>query len=126
MNTKHTPKLIYLDELRSIIQKFDKQEISMSKFCEIINDKAEKIISANTELLKALERITNQSEETGRDGCTYGDTEFDSLSACYGANQQLLYDKKIAFEAINLSTAILKPSCLERESEGIFNEGDQG
>ncbi len=41
------------------------------------------------ELLKALGDIKafSEYEETGRAGCTYGDTEYDSLSAVYGYNQ---------------------------------------
>lgn len=51
-------------------------------------------------LIDALEKIINQSEDIGREGCTYGDTDFDSLSVVYGSNQQLSYDKNIATTAL--------------------------
>lgn len=53
------------------------------------------------QLLKALQKIANQSEEIGRDGCTYGDTKYDSISVCYGINNQLKCDIKIALDALN-------------------------
>lgn len=43
---------------------------------------------ANT-FQRVLQRIMNISGDTGRAGCTWGDTEFDSLSAVAGYNQAL-------------------------------------
>lgn len=37
-------------------------------------------------LVEALDSILNTSEDKGREGCTYGDTKFDSPSAAYGYN----------------------------------------
>lgn len=61
MNTNNTNEklLIYLDEFRSLLRDYDSNVITMSKFCEIINDKAHKIVSLNTELLEALQDIVN-------------------------------------------------------------------
>lgn len=38
---------------------------------------------------KVIDRILNMSEDSGRSGCTYGDTDFDSLSVVYGYNMAL-------------------------------------
>lgn len=53
----------------------------------------DEIIAGNR--LIALERILNMSEDVGREGCSYGDTEFDSLSAAYGYNLALNQIKSI-------------------------------
>lgn len=37
-------------------------------------------------LLKALKRISTMHTDSGVPGCTYGDTEYDSMSAAYGYN----------------------------------------
>lgn len=37
-------------------------------------------------LIEALERINSMREDTGRPGCTYNDTDFDSQSVVYGYN----------------------------------------
>lgn len=47
------------------------------------------LISAAPEMLELLQSIMNTSEDFGREGCTYGDTDFDSLSAAHGYNQCL-------------------------------------
>lgn len=33
-----------------------------------------------------LERISRMKDDSGREGCTYGDTDFDSMSVVYGYN----------------------------------------
>lgn len=53
-------------------------------FC--IEDEDAKLLSASKELLEALVKILNISEDSGREGCNYGDTEYDSISAAYGYN----------------------------------------
>lgn len=45
-----------------------------------------KLIKTNSEILKGLENLTNPSYNTGREGCTYSDTEYNSLDVCYGYN----------------------------------------
>lgn len=67
MNTNNTNEklLIYLDEFRSLLRDYDSNVITMSKFCEIINDKADKIVSVNAELLDALKVCYKAL-------CTYG------------------------------------------------------
>ncbi len=45
-----------------------------------------KAVNAYGDMLGLLESILNTSEDKGREGCTYGDTEFDSPSAAYGFN----------------------------------------
>lgn len=47
-----------------------------------------------------MEKIANTPEDTGRAGCNYGDTDFDSLSAVYGYNLCLSYMKQIATAAL--------------------------
>lgn len=49
-------------------------------------------------LQKIVEKINNTPEDTGREGCTYGDTKFDSLSAVHGYNLCLQHIKEIANE----------------------------
>ena len=38
------------------------------------------------ELVEALDKFSTMSEDTGRSGCNYGDTDYDSLSVVYGYN----------------------------------------
>jgi hypothetical protein len=57
----------------------------------------------NRELVKALERITHQEQSRGREGCTWGDTDFDSLSATAGYNQALENVSEIANKALELA-----------------------
>lgn len=47
--------------------------------------------AAYPEVMKALTTIRAicQNKAIGRDGCTWGDTDFDSMSACAGFNQAL-------------------------------------
>ena len=45
------------------------------------------------ELRKFADLVRYMSEETGRSGCNYGDTDYDSESVCYGHNQLLEYLK---------------------------------
>lgn len=52
----------------------------------------EKVLSMQREveeLVQLLSRLKNQSEDKGREGCTYNDTNFDSLSVVYGWNLAL-------------------------------------
>ena len=56
--------------------------------------------SQSNNLLESLKHICNISESKGVEGCTWGDTEFDSVSASEGYNQCLEYLKEIAAKAI--------------------------
>lgn len=55
----------------------------------------------DTGLREALEKIVNMSEDNGRAGCTWGDTEYDSLSVAFGYNLCVSNVKDIATEALN-------------------------
>ncbi|MPT36350.1 MAG: hypothetical protein E2604_14995 [Flavobacterium sp.] len=59
--------------------------------CETMseNNANANLISAAPEMLKFIQNILSISENKGRDGCTYGDTDFDSMSAAYGYNSCL-------------------------------------
>jgi cell shape-determining protein MreC len=61
MHSKHIKisKLFYEDEFSKIIRSYNNRDISGSKFCEIVNDKADKLISFNTELLEALKNMVD-------------------------------------------------------------------
>lgn len=52
------------------------------------------LISKAPEMLEKLRQILNLSENTGRAGCTYGDTEYSSLDVVYGYNLALEHVKK--------------------------------
>lgn len=52
-------------------------------------------MKSEPEILKALETIMNIDESIGVKGCTYGDTQYDSLSGHYGSNEMLNYIKSI-------------------------------
>lgn len=73
--------------------------------CESLNDTLQseltEIKQQNADLLEALNKITNLSEDKGREGCTYSDTDYDSMSTVYGYNLALAYSKEIAEKAIN-------------------------
>lgn len=60
-----------------------------------------RLLQERDELFKALNNIANMTQSTGRVGCTYGDTDFDSLSVVYGYNNALDDAKDIATAAIN-------------------------
>lgn len=49
---------------------------------------------------KALNKIANQMFDKGVPGCTWGDTEYDSMSAVAGYNQALSNVKSIANEVL--------------------------
>ena len=38
------------------------------------------------EFKKLIEHISNMKDDSGREGCTYGDTDYDSVSVVYGYN----------------------------------------
>lgn len=40
----------------------------------------------NLSLSDVVERISKMKDYSGREGCTYGDTDLDSQSVCYGYN----------------------------------------
>ena len=42
--------------------------------------------TAQERYYKAMEHISNMKDDSGREGCTYGDTDHDSISAVYGYN----------------------------------------
>ena len=48
----------------------------------------------NSDLLSSIEGFAKH-EETGRANCTYGDTEYDSLTVCYGYNLALKHLREI-------------------------------
>lgn len=52
-------------------------------------------------LVDALEKIKNIEEAEGVKGCTYGDTDFDSMSAAFGYNSARQYIQSIASEALS-------------------------
>jgi hypothetical protein len=56
-------------------------------------EKSESQSSLLKEMGEALELINRTSEDKGREGCTFGDTEFDSMSAAHGYNVCLNYIK---------------------------------
>ncbi len=56
--------------------------------------------SQSNNLLEALNHICNISKSKSVEGCTWGDTEFDSVSASEGYNQCLEYLQGIAVKAI--------------------------
>ena len=100
MNFKGTKGKWYYsgEKYFTIESKHEGQEIMISPtiatvntaFFDITESEANaKLIAAAPELLEALQSIFNMSENTGRSGCTYGDTDFDSLSAVYGYNTAL-------------------------------------
>lgn len=44
----------------------------------------QKLKTLNAELIEALERIMYMSEDSGQEGCTWGDTDYDSISFVEG------------------------------------------
>jgi len=40
----------------------------------------------SVDLADAVERVSRMKDDSGREGCTYGDTDYDSMSAVYGYN----------------------------------------
>lgn len=88
------------NSIRPFINSTDNDEVVKAISFEIqraINEKA-------IELTGALSSILNISEDIGREGCTYGDTEHDSLSAAYGFNVCLEYVKNIAYKSLKQPT----------------------
>jgi len=63
---------------RTLKEKVD----GLNALCEETQTKV-KNISANS---CVIERIRSMKDDSGREGCTYGDTEYDSVSAVYGYN----------------------------------------
>lgn len=51
-------------------------------------------------MAKALERVLNQEPAKGREGCAWGDTEYDSMSAAVGYNEVLANIKPITNDAL--------------------------
>lgn len=52
------------------------------------------------ELEAVLKFLTYKMQDSGVEGCTYGDTQYDSMSVAYGYNSCLEEVKKIAQNAL--------------------------
>ena len=58
------------------------------------NCDAATIVSFAPEAINILRVLDSSFDESGRAGCNYGDTEYDSLSVVYGYNLALAYVKE--------------------------------
>jgi len=58
------------------------------------NSDAALIINLAPEAINILRVLDSSFEESGREGCKYGDTDYDSLSVVYGYNLALSYMKQ--------------------------------
>jgi len=65
-----------------------------------VNKTDEELASKTEYLLSTLNKIYNLSDDKGVEGCTYGDTEYDSESVVYGYNSALSYCRELAYYAI--------------------------
>ena len=65
--------------------KFANEDTGLSHLDYYISGATSRAIKAK-ELVEALDKFSTMSEDTGRSGCNYGDTDYDSLSVVYGYN----------------------------------------
>lgn len=56
--------------------------------------------------IATLDKIKHMSHDNGRAGCTYGDTDYDSLSVCYGYNLALENVQSIISESTSSSETL--------------------
>ena len=62
----------------------------------------------NEILRQGLNSILNVSHAKGKEGCTYGDSPYDSLSAAYGYNEALDEVKMIANDVLEQNKQLLR------------------
>jgi hypothetical protein len=67
-------------------------KIELSKIAQdleqgIITDKEARTLLLG--LLGVVERISRMKDDSGREGCTYGDTDYDSMTVVYGYNMAI-------------------------------------
>ena len=67
-----------------------------------LNSELDRKTKEVNQLKKGHEHILNISEDRGVSGCTYGDTDFDSLTVVYGYNLALEHVKSISEKALKL------------------------
>lgn len=78
------------------------EENILEDFCTVWNTSKPqrmenaKAMAAAPDLLEFARMIYYMSEDTGRDGCSYGDTDYDSQSVVYGHNKLLEYLRPLA------------------------------
>jgi len=75
------PRDLNCDNWSELNLKFADEIMSLDEIADSIQIKKD-----NEKLLKIIDSLKNMSEDSGREGCNYGDTEYDSLSAVYGYN----------------------------------------
>lgn len=46
----------------------------------------QKPVKNNVVLSDVVERVSRMKDDSGREGCTYGDTDYDSMTVVYGYN----------------------------------------
>lgn len=82
MNTKHTPapKIISVEETEDFIIKWYNEHLSFKQISDIINERAEKIVAINSELLKACISMEKNYREMahaiGEEGLLPEDTSY--------------------------------------------------
>jgi hypothetical protein len=43
-------------------------------------------VKNNSSISDVVERVSRMKDDSGREGCTYGDTDYDSMTVVYGYN----------------------------------------
>lgn len=79
-------------------------------------------MTKNKEVQELIEGILSMSEDTGREGCFYGDTEFDSLSAAHGYNTCLNQIQNKIREKLSCSEALPDATDFYKDDFNAFTD----
>lgn len=85
--------LSYAEELAAEYKILTNEYITQTT---LLNKQLEEQKQLTASLAEALEKINLMQPEVGREGCTYGDTDYDSLSVCFGYNLAADYCTHVA------------------------------
>jgi len=90
-----------MDNLKPDFQFNDEFLDGIKKAADALHAKIDSLQAKCDRYEKALNRVANTSYDTGREGCTWGDTDYDSMSAVTGYNQCVDNVTSIANEALS-------------------------
>lgn len=97
-NNAHT-NLLRKDLVDIEKRNYEYQLLTSKHLMQRIDQNSNQFTASNSMAI-ALQKINNTSEDSGKEGCTYGDTDYDSLSVVYGYNTAISQFKEIAKEAL--------------------------
>jgi hypothetical protein len=94
---KALPRMSYI---REVLGYPEETKIILTAMQEYADQETKQLRAQLAIAKEALERLANLSHTNGVPGCTYSDTDYDSMSAAYGYNQAVGNARSIAAETL--------------------------